>query len=282
MIITFGLIYLHFDELYSLKQERGWWVGTKHIICIDTEVSRLKNTFMVSKKWFIIPLVISSIPVVAALLGSQDLESLLLSLVGICIFVTHYSIYIIYGKSRTKAYSDNTEVNIVLNHVYKREWSTCLLILAIFSSILYAIMPYIMSSMAGHGQAIMICTVVLCLGIAIYTMPFDFGSVSFEISEHSTTIHAPFREFSFSTSDIVSVTIIEYFPHAVRINGTNGARVSAGVFDVAGYGKSYVFVHRNIPPFIVIKLDSGLVFLNGDSETQTQMLYNNIRSKIMN
>lgn len=43
-------------KLRALKKEEGWIKQGGHILNIDTEVSRLKNTFPVSRKCFLVPL----------------------------------------------------------------------------------------------------------------------------------------------------------------------------------------------------------------------------------
>lgn len=60
LIFLFGIItiYTLFFGVYSekilkLKKEKGWIVGSPSIISLDTEVTRLQNTFPVSAGWFI-------------------------------------------------------------------------------------------------------------------------------------------------------------------------------------------------------------------------------------
>jgi len=55
------IVQKYFIKLCTLKNEQKWWIGTNHIVSIDTEVSRLKNTFLVSNKWFIAPFTITII-----------------------------------------------------------------------------------------------------------------------------------------------------------------------------------------------------------------------------
>ena len=349
----------YFDELYSLKREKEWWVGTQNIINIDTEVSRLKNTFVISKKWFIVPLIISAIPIITALVNNQDIHSILTTLIGILTLAVFYSVYHFYGKSRTKAYSENTEVNIALNHVYKREWSKCFFIIATLSSVFFTALTYLMNieniqgiiaivsclyslfimvpifsaynkvrdkrnkmlriinetmytdddlfwrggiydnpndknsvvekrigygatiNAASKGGKVVYASILLAaaifVGVSIYIMPLDFGSVSLSVSEQVVTIKVPLKEFAFAIDDIKSVTMIDEFPHATRAGGANFPKLYTGRFIVTGYGSSDLFIYTNNPPYIAIELESGWLFINCRTSEQTEDYFNKLK-----
>ncbi|MFZ7132139.1 MAG: DUF5808 domain-containing protein [Eubacteriales bacterium] len=128
-------------RLYSLKKENGWYVGTKYVINIDTEVSRLKGKMPASKFWFIFPFIIALIP---GVLSWVDSESSILSWIfSICSFISlviGFFAYMIISKQRTITYSQKTEINFALNCIYKYQWSRCWIAEAYIGSILYCLM----------------------------------------------------------------------------------------------------------------------------------------------
>jgi|GEM_PF-329928 len=356
----------YFNELYSLKREKEWWVGAHHIINIDTEVSRLKNTFPISKMWFFIPLIISLIPVTIHLFYKNlNMYHWAISLCGIIPFIFSFLMYLVYTRDRTKTYSQNTEINLALNRIYKREWSKCWVIIAIMESVLFIIIPLILFNKIsdsvfflificisrpfvilpiikaynkvraekniflqldnkaiyadhdqywekgyyynsndnrtlvekrfGYGMTVNIAKVggkvvtiaimfaislviISVMRIAILLSPLDFNSVLLTVSEETVTIQAPLSEYSFLTSDIRNVAFIDDFPRANKINGGNSETFFVGKFNVTGYGASNVYIHRKCPPFIVVELDNGWVFLNGNTKEQTEKYFNDLEN----
>ena len=48
----------HVKQLKELKVKNNWYTNNKNILSIDTELSRLKDTFVLSRFYFLVPLVI--------------------------------------------------------------------------------------------------------------------------------------------------------------------------------------------------------------------------------
>jgi len=128
-------------------------------------------------------------------------------------------------------------------------------------------------NMASKGGKLLVAMIVpafvLWLGIAIYMLPFDFGSVYLDVSGQTATITAPLNRFSFSSDEIIDVTLLDTMPMAGRVNHVSHGRVISGVSNVMGYGDSHVFVRRENAPYIRIELESGWVFLNGNTQEET-------------
>jgi uncharacterized membrane protein len=114
----------YYDELAALKAKKEWWVGKRDTVSIDTQVSRLKDTFPLPAKWFALPLFISMIPLLS-LLTSGNSETLLwvFSVTGIASIIIVFLISRIFAKDKTVTYSEDSEINLALNRVYQREWS---------------------------------------------------------------------------------------------------------------------------------------------------------------
>jgi hypothetical protein len=86
-------------------------------------------------------------------------------------------------------------------------------------------------------------------------------------------------EYTFSTDDIVSVTTIDALPHMSKLSGGNAPRFYSGTFFVTGYGMSHVYVHRDNPPYIVVELENGRVIVNGQSDKNTEAIYDELRGR---
>ena len=348
----------HFSELYSLKRENEWWVGEQNIISIDTEVSRLKDTFLLSRKWFILPFALSLLPAIHGLTANlTEIQFWVMVGAGMLNVMAVFLIYHMVKNMKTKTYSESTEINIALNHVFRREWSKCLIIMATLTSILHTTLSFFIAlgtlgeivtltftalvtlailipvflsfnkirearnrilllenetvytdddqywksglyynnpndsntfveKRVGLGMTVNVATkggklllamaipaVALWLGLAIYMLPFDFGSVNLEISGQTATITAPLNRFSFSADEIIDVSLLDTMPPAGRVNHVSHGRIISGVSNVTGYGESHVFVLRENAPYIRVELASGWVFVNGGTHGETMSFF---------
>ena len=127
----------HFHTLYNLKKTNNWWLGTHQLVTIDTEVSRLKNTFPIQKKYFLIPILITSITIFIIFFKTTDTTLWTFAFSGLLPLLSLLIIYFIYSKSRSVVYSDNSEINLQLNRMFKREWTTCCFTVATIQSVLF-------------------------------------------------------------------------------------------------------------------------------------------------
>jgi hypothetical protein len=124
--------------------------------------------------------------------------------------------------------------------------------------------------------------VLIALGLAIYLIPLDFGAVKLSVSRQTVTVNVPMYEsYTFSTREIAGITLSDDFPRATKVFGANSDRLYIGRFRVAGYkGISQVFIHRDNPPFIVVELESGWVFVNGGTREETEMYYDLLTGEV--
>ncbi|WP_054026593.1 DUF5808 domain-containing protein [Bacillus sp. FJAT-28004] len=118
----------------TLKRDKQWYVGEKRVIRIDTKVTQLKKAQLVSPYWFLIPALLSVVPIIVALLNSD----VLLKMTGIASLAMTAILFVIYSafdKMKTKVYSENHDINAAINHAARRYWSTLWPSLAVFESI---------------------------------------------------------------------------------------------------------------------------------------------------
>ena len=121
-------------KLFQLKKENRWFLGEVSIQNIDTEVSRLKNTFPVSKWWFTPPILIFIFGIILSNKNNY-LPWIAITAMGI-ILLSSMLLYKLFLHVRTVTYSEKTEINLTLNKVYKHEWSKAIIMLS-YSSLFF-------------------------------------------------------------------------------------------------------------------------------------------------
>ncbi len=110
-------------KLKELKIENEWYTENKNILSIDTEVSRIKDTFPMSRYCFL-----PSFMIIVCCMFYFD--SLGLNIYSLIIFFTTVILYEYTVKLRSITYSQNSDINIVLNKSYKYHWTKCWIILS--------------------------------------------------------------------------------------------------------------------------------------------------------
>ncbi len=142
-IYIFGMIFVytaelnrHSNMLVELKKTEGWNLPSEGVIRVDTEVSRKKNSFLVKWYYFLIPLgviAVSSIYMMPMSIWSEGGISVFLMVIT---YLCGIILYIIYRNLPTVVYSEDTEINIAANRIYRHEWSKVWLVFS-WSAIIY-------------------------------------------------------------------------------------------------------------------------------------------------
>ena len=143
LVWFFTAYYFHYrlicknnNKLKELKRKNNWLLPNKHILNIDTEVTRISNKMPISSWWFVIAFTIGLAPIVIELIIKSGYKTSLLISVGTSIItnVLFMLLFKIYALGRTVVYSDDTKVNIACNKVQKRTWSIIYVVSAIILS----------------------------------------------------------------------------------------------------------------------------------------------------
>jgi hypothetical protein len=119
---------------------------------------------------------------------------------------------------------------------------------------------------------------LILIGTTAISFWADFGEVEMKlVSENNTIeIQAPMYGYQFDAGKIISINMVDDIPGGLRTNGVSTERYALGNFNIDGYGKSKLYITRNAP-YIVIELDGLYVFINGETEEQTQEYYNQLQ-----
>lgn len=137
----------YFRCLYSLKRKNDWFLNNKHVISVDTEVSRIKNKMPLSRLWFIPSFIAAIVPLAVTIVVKRNpgFAEILPSLFAALEILLFYYIYTLYSTGKTIVYSEKTEINLACNYIHKRLWSICWVIIAALTSIIHLI-GYLSSS----------------------------------------------------------------------------------------------------------------------------------------
>lgn len=84
-------------------------------------------------------------------------------------------------------------------------------------------------------------------------------------------------------SEIDNVTLVDHLPAIkMRTNGFSFGPVNKGFFNLDGYGKSRLLIHSDNPPYLIISTSNGeKTIINFKDKTETEMIYNRIRTLIV-
>lgn len=112
-------------KIIKVKRDQGWYFGEKNIVTVDTEVTRIKESFMLSRKWFIPPVMLTTFTAMILFSNPINVAGSWGVSIGVLIllFATHIISYEILMRMSSKVYSENTDINIALNLSFKQEWS---------------------------------------------------------------------------------------------------------------------------------------------------------------
>lgn len=128
-----------FDRTYQYKKEQG--ITTKgYSISFDTEVARLKQSFLFPKwHWFII--------LAITLLGCylwipEEKENLVgLAMIGanVIIFATLFMLAMVIPKTKMKVFSINSDINVALCRIFYSKWTKAFAFCGYINAISWAI-----------------------------------------------------------------------------------------------------------------------------------------------
>lgn len=359
--IYYKLICKFNGKLKEVKRKNDWLLPNKHILNIDTELTKAKSNMPISKWWFLIALFIGISPFILNIINKNEYFSTAVICTGSSIVGTLilFIIYMIYVKGRTIVYCDESKINIACNKVYKRTWSIIYTSLAILQSItnttLYVFMLLPRVNENVFLIAITLPFIIVVLGIVYgnrriinmqnqlisvaenpiyvdsdeywingmsYKNPYDnrvvveprigtkpvynlatkkgrlitygtnifvavsvltiilmmlyFGLYGFnmKIIDNSVKINAPLYGIEFNVEDIEKVEIVDKLKVKLRINGIGMDEYSVGNFNVEGYGKCKLYIYNDVKPYILIKSNDEIIFINGENEEETLRYYN--------
>lgn len=118
-------------DLYYLKTSQEWYEADKPMLRVDTAVSRQNGRMRVSMYYGLLPAALSiAVFVRAARLGAAE-EGLSANIAAVSLSVCtilFLALCFAVGRSRSKVYCEDSEINLKINRSVKYEWSRCLMV----------------------------------------------------------------------------------------------------------------------------------------------------------
>ena len=139
-LVAYHCIFVRFHRiLYRMKQREQWYVGQRHVLCVDMELSRMKEKLPLPFYFMLVPIIVSALLGIILLLTERD-STLLWGLFGGCLLgnLLFVLLYYPFCRGKAKTYCENTAVNLACNRAGYRGWSICLFLLSLSNSILTA------------------------------------------------------------------------------------------------------------------------------------------------
>lgn len=133
-------------------------------------------------------------------------------------------------------------------------------------------------NMATTGGKLLIYGILGTVGVMVSILlamflNMDFTSFELSVQNQTVTIDAPMYGTSFDTNEITEMKQIDIIPSGQRTNGAETGKYCLGNFDLEGYGASRLYIYKDNPPYIAIKLEDTYVFINGKTSEDTQHYY---------
>ncbi len=144
--ITLGVI---FGTLwYYGYKERQLSQASRGVLYIDSEVTRLKNTFPVCKWWLLGPLFLMAIPVLY-LLTSPSRQGWLYALLVVAEVLPFCLCYFAATKEKSVFYTEDTRCNLALNRLRVRSW-TLFWVLAAYNAAVFGLVCFMLLQAQGY------------------------------------------------------------------------------------------------------------------------------------
>lgn len=92
-------------------------------------------------------------------------------------------------------------------------------------------------------------------------------------SDRQIQIRYPMYSYSFDIGEIREITLVESVPSGFKMNGESTNRYARGHFRLRELGKARLYIFKNNPPYIRMKLDDGYIFYNEEDPAATRRLF---------
>lgn len=97
------------------------------------------------------------------------------------------------------------------------------------------------------------------------------------VTPERVDIRYPMYNVQFDVADIEQLALVDDIPSGAKVNGEATERVARGHFRLKELGTSRLYVFKNQPPYIQIKLSDGYIFYNERDPQRTEQLYEQLR-----
>jgi hypothetical protein len=130
-------------------------------------------------------------------------------------------------------------------------------------------------------RSYIISSIISFLSLGLFITIFVIGYQNTELIMKETTfaIKGPYGD-EWNFDDVTEIQLMNEMPEVTwKINGFGMSTASKGYFKVVGYGKSLLLIKKE-GPYIYMKVNDQLIFINGDTAEETQEWYEELKRRV--
>ncbi len=129
------------------------------------------------------------------------------------------------------------------------------------------------------GVIALMATVII--GVSFLLMRSELTSPTMTLTpDGRVSIDYPMYSYDFNLSDIEELTLVDDYPSGTKLNGEATGSHARGHFRLKGLGKTRLYVFKNNPPYIRIKLDKVYIFYNDKDPLRTTELFEQLEDRV--
>ncbi|MFC0216393.1 DUF5808 domain-containing protein [Paenibacillus chartarius] len=95
--------------------------------------------------------------------------------------------------------------------------------------------------------------------------------------ERSIRIDYPMYSYDFRIEDVEQLALVDQIPSGTKTNGEATGKYARGHFRLKELGKARMYIFRDSPPYIQIKLKDGYIFYNEKEAFQTERIFKELK-----
>ncbi len=130
-----------------------------------------------------------------------------------------------------------------------------------------------------YGTAALVLAIVIPLVAILLFSDTTSPTLQVETDGQTVTIDYPEYGYSFELSDIQQLSLENSVPSGFRTNGIANSQYARGYFKLEELGASRLYVFKNNPPYILIKLQDTYIVYNEQSEAHTTARYKQLQDR---
>jgi len=123
-------------------------------------------------------------------------------------------------------------------------------------------------------------TAAVIIGASFMLIRSELTSPTLTVTrEHKVEINYPMYSFGFNIADIEQLTLVDHVPSGTKTNGESTDKHARGHFRLKELGKTRLYIFKNNPPYIRIKLEDVYIFYNERDPHLTEQLFEQLQDQ---
>ncbi|MEC0241230.1 DUF5808 domain-containing protein [Paenibacillus dokdonensis] len=124
-------------------------------------------------------------------------------------------------------------------------------------------------------------TAAVIIGVSFMIIRSEMTSPTLAVTpDHRVDIKYPMYSYDFGIDDIRELSLVDHVPSGAKTNGEATGQYSRGHFRLKEVGKARLYIFKNNPPYIRIKLDNGYIFYNEKDPLKTKQIFEQLQKQL--